>query len=300
MERVAFAGGVELSRLIYGMWRLGDDADTSERHVIAKIEACLAQGITTFDQADIYGDYASEAIFGRALQAAPALRDRIEIVSKCGIRLISGKHPERRVKSYDTSAAYVTASAETSLRLMGVERLDLLLIHRPDPLMDAAATGAALDALVAAGKVAAVGVSNFRPWDIELLQAAMKTPLATNQIEASLLARAAFTNGDLAHLQRLGRPAMAWSPLGGGGLFDPANPAGARLMPRLAEIGEAQGVAVEAVAVAWLLAHPARILPVLGTNNLGRIGRIAEATHVAIDRETWFELWTLAAGHEVP
>lgn len=300
MERVALAGGVHLSRLVYGMWRLGDDPDTSPAHVIRKIEACLAQGITTLDQADIYGGYEAEAILGRALAAAPSLKREIEIVTKCDIVVRSARHPAARVKHYDTSPAHIRTAVEDSLRLIGVERIDLLLIHRPDPLIDPDAAGAALDALVAEGKVRAVGVSNFRPWDWDLLASRMTTPLATNQIELSLLARDAFTEGDLAHLQRLRVPPMAWSPLGGGGLFDPSNPAYGRLTPRLAELAEAAGVGTEAVATAWLLAHPARILPVLGTNNLDRIGKISDCLKVAMDRETWFELWTLAQGREVP
>jgi predicted oxidoreductase len=143
-------------------------------------------------------------------------------------------------------------------------------------------------------------VSNFRPWDWDLLQSRMSTPLATNQIELSLLAREAFTNGDLAQAQMVGAPPMAWSPLGGGALFDPAHPAAARLAPRLAELAEAASVGAEAVAVAWLLAHPACIVPVLGTNNLDRIARISDCLKARLDRETWFELWTLAEGREVP
>ena len=299
-ERVTLPGGVTLSRLVYGMWRLGDDADTSPAHVQAKIESCLSQGVTTMDQADIYGDYGAEALLGAALRAAPGLRDRIEIVTKCDIVAPIGKYSDRRVKYYDTSGAHIRASVEASLSNMAIDRIDLLLIHRPDPMMDAGETGGALDALVAEGKVRAVGVSNFRPWDWDLLQSAMTTPLATNQIELSLLARAPFTEGDIAHLQRLKVPPMAWSPLAGGRLFDAQDDAAARLAPALTEIAQMQGVGIDAVAVAWLLAHPAGILPVFGTNNLDRIARIAEASRVTMDRETWFDLWTRAAGQEVP
>lgn len=298
MERVSL-GDVTLSRIVYGMWRLGDDADTSAAHVQAKIEACLEQGITTMDQADIYGGYTAEAIMGAALRAAPALRDRIEIVTKCDIVAPIGRYAGRRVKHYDTSPAHIRASVEASLCDMATDRIDLLLIHRPDPLMDHIATGRALDDLVASGKVLAVGVSNFRRWDWHLLQSAMKTPLVTNQIEVSLMARAAFTDGDIAHLQRLGVRPMAWSPLAGGALFGDGA-AATRLAPVLARVGEGANVAPEAVAVAWLLAHPCGILPVMGTNNLARIARLGDATRVTIDRETWFELWTAAAGVEVP
>ncbi len=295
MERVSF-GAVSLSRLVYGMWRLGDDADTSPAHVQAKIEACLAQGITSFDQADIYGGYTAEAILGAALRAAPSLRGQLEIVTKCDIVAPVGRHAAARVKHYDTSAAHINASVEASLRDMAIDTIDLLLIHRPDPLMDHHETGAVLDALVASGKVRAVGVSNFRPWDVRLLQSGMKTPLATNQIELSLMAHAAFTNGDVAFHQELGQPIMAWSPLAGGRLLSHA---GSPLRNRLTDIGAAHGTEWSAVAVAWLLRHPARVLPVLGTNSLSRIAGISDAMKVQIDRVTWFELYSLALGHEV-
>ncbi|MEH7828552.1 aldo/keto reductase [Gemmobacter denitrificans] len=295
MERVSL-GPINLSRLVYGMWRLGDDADTSPAHVQAKIEACLNQGITTFDQADIYGGYTAEAILGAALRAAPALRDQMEIVTKCDIVAPVGRHAAARVKYYDSSAAHITASVEASLRDMAIDVIDLLLIHRPDPLMDHHETGAALDALVASGKVRAVGVSNFRPWDVRLLQSAMHTRLATNQIELSLAAHDGFTNGDVAFHQEQGTPIMAWSPLAGGRLLAEAD---ASLRIRLAEIGTAHGTDWSAVAVAWLLRHPARILPVLGTNSLTRIAGISDALKVPMDRVTWFELYSLALGREV-
>ncbi|WP_054302201.1 aldo/keto reductase family oxidoreductase [Gemmobacter sp. LW-1] len=296
MERITL-GNITLSRLVYGMWRLGDDADTSPAHVQAKVEACLAQGITTMDQADIYGGYTAEGLLGAALRAAPGLRDRIEIVTKCDIVAPVGRHAAARVKYYDTSAAHITASVETSLREMATDRIDLLLIHRPDPLMDADETGAALDALVASGKVHAVGVSNFRPWDFRLLQSRMAAPLVTNQIELNLLAREAFVNGDLAFLQENRIAPMAWSPLAGGHLLAESRE-GLRL--RLAELGAAAGADWSAAAIAWLLHHPARILPVLGTNTLSRIAGISDALRVPMDRQTWFELYTLAQGQEVP
>jgi predicted oxidoreductase len=167
MDRTALTPDLSFSRIVYGMWRLGDDPDTSPAHVQAKVEACLNQGITTMDQADIYGGYTAEAIFGAALKAAPALRDKIEIVTKCDIVAPVGRHAGARVKHYDTSAAHITASVEASLREMATDRIDLLLIHRPDPLINPDETGAALDALVASGKLRAVGVSNFRPWDMD-------------------------------------------------------------------------------------------------------------------------------------
>ncbi|WP_170406159.1 aldo/keto reductase [Ruegeria arenilitoris] len=296
MQRIKLSDTLELSRLVYGMWRLGDDSDTSAAHVAAKIHACLDQGITSFDQADIYGDYGAEAILGNALRANPGLRDRMEIVTKCDIVAPCGRYADAKVKYYDTSRAHILKSVDTSLREMAIDHIDLLLIHRPDPFMDHHETGAALDEVVASGKVRAVGVSNFRPWDWQLLQSAMKTPLVTNQIEISLGAIAPFTNGDLAFHQQHGHPVMAWSPLGGGALMAGNPPVGVVAD----EIGAQFGVDRAAVAVAFLLAHPAGILPVLGTNSLDRIKRISDALKVNLDREVWFRLYEAALGHEVP
>jgi predicted oxidoreductase len=293
MERISLTNNVTLSRLIYGMWRLSDDTDTSASHVQAKIEACLAQGITTMDQADIYGGYEAEEVLGHTLRAAPQLRDQIEIVTKCDILVGAGRYASTRVKHYDTSAAHIAASVDHSLQLMATDYIDLLLIHRPDPLMDHRETGAALDAAVASGKVGSVGVSNFKPHDWNLLQSAMQTPLVTNQIEISVLETSAFTNGDLAFLQERDVPAMAWSPLAGGALFSGDNP---KLLALLGTIGDGDSAAA---AVAWLLAHPARILPVLGTNNLSRIQALDAACGIAMDRETWFEIYEAANGCEV-
>jgi len=295
MERVTL-GTIELSRLVYGMWRLGDDADTSPAHVQAKIEACLAQGITSFDQADIYGGYTAETLLGAALRAAPALRAQMQIITKCDIIAPVGRHSGARVKYYDTSAAHINASVEASLREMAIETIDLLLIHRPDPLMDPLETGAALDALVAAGKVRAVGVSNFRPYDVALLQSGMRSALVTNQIELSLMAHQGFTNGDVAYHQQHRQPLMAWSPLAGGQLLSQAD---TKLRDRLAAIGDEHGTDWSAVAVAWLLRHPAQILPVMGTNSLARIASLSDASKIAMDRQTWFELYSLALGREV-
>lgn len=296
MERVTL-GPIELSRIIYGMWRIGDDENTSTAHIRAKVESCLDQGITTIDQADIYGGYTAESMLGAVLRESPSLRDRIEIVTKCDIVAPVGRHAGARVKHYDTSAAHITASVESSLRDLATDRIDLLLIHRPDPLMDHHETGACLDALVTSGKVRAVGVSNFRPWDFTLLQSAMQTPLVTNQVELSLMAHQGFTNGDIAFHQERGLRPMAWSPLGGGRLLAESP---AALRARMDALALEQGTDWSAVAVAWLLRHPAGILPVMGTNSLSRIARLAESASVDMDRQTWFELYTLALGHEVP
>ncbi|MCI5039516.1 MAG: aldo/keto reductase [Donghicola eburneus] len=295
MDRVELADGLSFSRLVYGMWRIGDDPDTSEKHVRAKIDACLAQGITTLDQADIYGDYTAEAVLGQSLKADPSLRGQVEIVTKCDIVAPCGKYADVACKHYDTSKAHIEASVENSLRDMGTDYIDLLLIHRPDPLMDHDETGAALDGLIKAGKIRAAGVSNFRPWDVELLQSAMSSKLVTNQIEISLARIDPFTDGDLAFHQRQRDAVMAWSPLGGGSLMTDDT-----ALTRLMEgFGNEFGVDRAAIAVAFLLRHPAKILPVLGTNSLDRIAKISDATKVNLTRVQWFQLYEAALGREV-
>ncbi|MBE3638393.1 aldo/keto reductase [Mangrovicoccus algicola] len=296
MERVPLAPDLSLSRLVCGLWRIGDGADTSPAHVAAKLEACLAQGITSLDLADIYGGYATEAILGDALRARPGLRERMEIVTKCGIVAPVGRHAAAAVKHYDTSRAHIHASVEQSLRDLGTDRIDLLLIHRPDPLMDHEETGQALDDLLAAGKVRAVGVSNFRPWDVELLESRMAAPLVANQIEISLARPAPFTDGDLAFHQRRQEAVMAWSPLGGGSLMTAKGPLG----DLMDELALRHGTDRAAIATAFLLAHPARILPVLGTTDPARIARIGAAARIRLERQDWFRLYQAALGREVP
>lgn len=296
MKRLQITSDLEFSQLVYGMWRIGDDKNTSAEHVESKIQACLDQGITTFDQADIYGGYTAESIFGTALSRNPSLRNKMEIVTKCDIVAPAGRYSDRRIKYYDTSREHIEASVNHSLTEMGIDHIDLLLIHRPDPLMDHHETADTLDSLVQSGKVRATGVSNFRPWDWKLLQSAMSTPLVTNQIEISLAAISPFTNGDLAFHQQHNHALMAWSPLGGGSLMTGT----ADLAKKLDEIASDAGVSRAAVAVAFLLHHPATILPVLGTNNLSRIASISDVFSVELDRQSWFELYEAALGQEVP
>lgn len=296
MTRIDLSADLSLSRLIYGMWRLGDDTDTSPAHIQKKIELCLAQGITSFDQADIYGDYGAESLLGACLKAAPHLIDKMEIITKCGIIAPVGTYADRRVKYYDTSRAHIEASVDASLRQMHIEQIDILLIHRPDPFIDHQETGACLDGLIQSGKIRAAGVSNFKPYDISLLASSMSNPLVTNQIELSVRANDAFSNGDMAFLQENNISPMAWSPLGGGSIFADTN---TPLMKRITQLAKVQNVDAAAICAAWLLAHPAKILPVMGTNSLDRIQTLSSALDVQMDRQTWFELYSLSNGHDV-
>ena len=295
MERITVQDDLTFSRIVYGTWRVDED-DTSPSHIEAKVDACLEQGITTIDLADIYGGYVVEQLFGDCLRAAPGLREKIEIVTKTDIVAPIGKFSNKTVKYYDTSPEYIDAAIETSRKEIGIDVIDLLLIHRPDPLMDHRATGDALDRAVASGKVRAVGVSNFRPWDVSLLQSAMDANLVANQIELSLSAIEPYTNGDLAFIQENEIVPMAWSPLGGGALMSGEGP----LSDTLDRMANEAGVDRAAVATSWLLAHPSKILPVMGTNKVSRIKAFSDAFKVPMERESWYELYTAALGHEVP
>ena len=292
--------GPSFSRLVHGLWRLaGWGKDT--RQVRALIDCCLERGITTFDHADIYGDYTCEQLFGEALAEAAIDRASIQFVTKCGIKLISRRRPNHRTKSYDTSAAHITASVENSLRSLRTDYIDLLLIHRPDPLMDPAEVNEAFVALKEAGKVRHFGVSNFLPSQFDLLAARLDVPLVTNQIEYSVMCLEAHADGTVDQCQRLDVRPMAWSPLGGGRLFHEESEQTERLRETLGRIGhQVGGASIDQVALAWVLMHPARFLPVLGTGNASRIRKAVEALEITLSREQWFEIWIASTGRDVP
>lgn len=293
------AGGLVLSRTIPGLMRLFEwhlDAAGLSRW----IGSCLELGCSTFDHADIYGGYSCEAAFGQALARSPGLRNRLELVTKCGIGLVTPNRPENRVHHYDTSRAHIVASVERSLRNFGTDRIDLLLVHRPDPLLDADLVAAALEDLRSAGKVLHFGVSNFLPFQFELLQERLAWPLVTNQIEFSVLQLEPLTDGSLDQAQRLRRPPMVWGPLGGGRIFGGADERGARVCAALERIGALLGAGADQVALAWIHRHPARPLPVLGTGRLDRIRAAVAAETLPLDTQSWFEVWEASAGREVP
>jgi len=257
--------GPECSRLALGFWRLaernmrGDD-------IRVLLHASVELGITTLDHADVYGDYACQRLFGAALAEEPSLRDSFEIVGKCGIQLLSRSRPAHRLKHYDTSRAHILTSVDNSLRELRCGYLDLLLIHRPDPLMDADEMASAFCALLASGKVRHFGVSNFGPSQLELLASRLDFPLVTNQIEISVLKLDTMLDGTLDQCQRLRIAPMAWSPLGGGQLFDSNDERVVRVRAALSSlVEEIGGASLDQAALAFLLTHPARIVPVVGS-----------------------------------
>jgi predicted oxidoreductase len=286
----------EPSPLIAGLWRLdtwGRDAAESA----AWIAACVELGLDTFDLADIYGDHRCEELFGAALARDPGLRERLQLVSKCDIRFPSQRRPDVRVHHYDTSAAHIVASAERSLVNLHTERLDVLLLHRADPLMDADEVAGAFEALARAGKVLHFGVSNFTPAQLDLLAARTAMPLVTHQVEASVLHLAPFLDGTLDQLQRLRMVPMAWSPLAGGRLFERGDARAERVRVALRAVGDEHGGApLDAVAFAFLLRHPAGVRPITGSGRLERLRTAAAARELALSREDWFRIWTASQG----
>jgi predicted oxidoreductase len=291
------ADGPSLSAVVAGVWRLASwQMSVAER--VRWIEGCLALGVTTFDHADIYGDYQVEALFGEALAAEPALRDRVQLVSKCGIKLVSRHRPEHARKSYDTSPAHVEASVERSLRALGVDHLDLLLVHRPDALMDPDALAETFRALREAGKVRHVGVSNHTPSQLALLHG--RHPLVTNQIELSPLHLDPLHDGTLDQCLALGIRPMVWSPLAGGRLMTGEDGAAVRVRGALEEVGRAHGVGAATAAHAWVLRHPSRPVTITGSRRLDAVAEAVAALGVALTAEEWYRVWEAGAGREIP
>lgn len=279
--------------MLWGVW--GKNYHHQTMHTLIKHGIDL--GITTFDHADIYGDYTTEAQFGKALSIEPGLRPKIQLISKCGIKMLTANRPAHRIKSYDTSRQHIISSVEQSLQNLHTDYLDLLLIHRPDPLLDPTEVAEAVSQLKGAGKIRAFGVSNFTPTQVEVLRQA--TPIATNQVEISVLHRAPFTDGTLDQCMRYGMRPMAWSPLGG--YF--ARNSGSdvkRLRQTVAALNEKYGLPGEdVILLAWLLRHPAGIVPVLGTGRTERLTAAAQALDIELNREDWFAILEAAAGQEV-
>jgi predicted oxidoreductase len=262
------------------------------------IEGCLAEGVTSFDHADIYGDYQVEALFGEALAATPGLRERLQLVTKCGIRLRSSQRPAHYRKSYDSSAAHVVASVEQSLRNLHTDRIDLLLIHRPDALMDPDALAECFQRLREAGKVLAFGVSNHTPSQFAMLH--RRIPLVTNQIEFSPLALGALTDGTLDQAVDLGLPPMIWSPLAGGRLFTADDERTRRVRAAVQSMATAHGVSPSTLATAWVLRHPARPVVITGSRRLEAIREAVAARALRLSAEEWYGIWEASTGHEVP
>lgn len=289
--------GPHLSPIVAGAWRMAEwDLNVQQR--VRWIEQCLELGITSFDHADLYGNYGVEALFGEALAAQPSLRQQMQIVTKCGIRLVSEKRPSHAIKSYDTSRAHVLASVEASLRALRTEHLELLLIHRPDALMDPDELADTFMGLRAAGKVLHFGVSNHSPSQLALLH--RRVPLATNQIEFSPLRLQALADGTLDQCLDLGLRPMVWSPLAGGALFQADDERARRVRAVLDDLGRRHGLPMSTMAYAWILRHPSRPVPITGSHRIQALQEAVAALHVQLPAEDWYRVREASDGRPVP
>lgn len=313
MNTVALgASSLLSSRLAYGCWRIAGTWEPAEvsperetaggRAVIAAYEA----GYTLFDHADIYCHGVAETIFGKVLKEVSGMRERVLIASKCGIRK-KGAPETFSAYRYDSSAAHIIASCESSLTRLGVEQIDLYQIHRPDFLMRPDEVAGAFEKLKQSGKVREFGVSNFNAFQVALLQKACPMPLVVNQIEISLAHLDPFHDGALDHCLAERITPMAWSPLGGGkiaatGPIDmhlPDHAKRQKLRDTLEHIAHARGVSRSVIAVAWLLHHPAGIIPIIGSTNPVHIKDAAIAAETELTRDEWYRLMEAAHGQRL-
>jgi predicted oxidoreductase len=313
MQRLVLGtSSLRVSRLAYGCWRLANAKSAGEsksqiqaadKHaVIAAYEA----GYTLFDHADIYGGGEAEKIFGGVLRENPEMRDRISIVTKCGVR----RHddPPGSPYHYNLSGEYIIRSCEGSLKRLGIGTIDVFLLHRADWLVDPADVAGAFTKLKQSGKVRFFGVSNFRPSLVSALQAACPMPLVVNQVEISLCKLDAFEDGTLDQCLGEKITPMAWSPLGAGQLAEGARRVlksqegyqTEKVLPLLDELAAQYGVTRSAIALAWLMKHPAAIVPIVGSTNPQRIRDAARATEINLSREEWYHLLIAARGGPLP
>ena len=321
-QRIPFTE-LQVSPLAYGCMNIGGSWDNQpasaqqQEHAAHLFDVALELGINLFDHADIYTLGKSEQLFGQWLAGRSSLRSELVIQSKCGIRLADDPYPGA-VQRYDFSREHIINSAEASLRRLRTDYLDLLLLHRPDALMEPEEVASACDQLYASGKVRYFGVSNHSASQLALLRHHLRQPLVVNQLQLSLShcqlfeegvmvnsgeAQYAATAGTLDYCRVHGVQLQAWSPLGGGALCRQSNDVPTNQQDaarRVAELADFHNTEPEAVLLAWLLRHPARIQPVVGTTNVQRLRACARATELQLSREEWYSLWVAVRGQPLP
>jgi predicted oxidoreductase len=300
IEKILLAPGFSMSRIVHGHMRMGE-WNMNSRELLTMLEQLVEQGITTFDHADIYGKYTCETLLGEVLKLQPGLRNDIEIVTKCGIRLITDKFPKQKIKYYDYSFNHIVDSVHNSLNNFGTDRIDLLLLHRPSPFFNPEEAARAFSVLKKEGKVLHFGVSNFTPRQFEMLNQYTEEPLVTNQVEISPVCLEHFANGNMDFFLKEKIKPMAWSPLAGGRMFHPTNEKAIRILRVLQEIAEELSVeTIDEIIYAWLLVHPAMIIPVVGSGNPERIGYAVNALNVRMSTEQWLRIYNASTGTELP
>jgi predicted oxidoreductase len=289
--------GLEFSRIIQGFWRL-KDWNWSEKDLARFLDQLIDHGITTFDHADIYGDYECERIFGKAFDQSK--RDKIQLVTKCGIKLVSDKYPERKISIYDYSYDHIIQSVENSLKNFKTDYLDLLLLHRPSPFFDPEEVVKAFEYLLHSGKVMFFGVSNFTPLQFDTLQSFWKRKLVTNQVEVSPLHLEHFDNGNMDFFLKNEIHPMIWSPMARGKVFYPETVKEKAVYQKIVQISDDLNCAPETVVYAWLLKHPVKMMPILGTHRWDRVEKALAALKLEMSLEQWFEIYIASKGEPLP
>ncbi|TGN18936.1 aldo/keto reductase [Leptospira idonii] len=289
---------VVFSRLVYGVWRLHEDKEgNSSKRILEKVEVCLSLGIDTFDHADIYGNFGNEELFGKALAEKPEWKTKIKLISKTGIQI---PNTNIRTKHYNTGSEHILRSAENSLRNLGVPSLDLLLIHRPDPLLHPEEVASTFTKLKTSGKVKSFGVSNFTISQFAALQSKCDFPLVTNQVEFHPFHTEPLFDGTFDQALQFGFAPMIWSPTAGGRVFSPNTEQEKNLKQSLDVLAKKYGATPDQILYSWYLRHPANLIPVLGTNDTERIRSAVKAFEFPLTREEWFEILEKGRGREVP
>jgi len=300
MLKLKLTKDLEISRIVHGHWRLAD-WNLSSQELLKLTEQSIDLGVTTFDHADIYGDYGCEEMFGNALKLAKHLRPKIQIITKCGIKLLSKKFPNRQLKYYDYSYAYIVSSVEKSLKNFGTDYIDILLLHRPSPFFNPEEVAKAFAYLKQTGKVRHFGVSNFTSKQFEMLNSFVEDPLVTNQVEISPYCLESFNNGNIDYFMQHKIKPMAWSPLAGGKLLNPQDDKGKRILKALEEVALELSVKnVDQIVYSWLLNHPANIIPLIGSGKIDRLQNAVDSLSIIMSLAQWFKIYTAATGQELP
>lgn len=277
--------------MTWGHW----GKEFSKKDMEALMHHCISKNITTFDHADIYGDYTTEARFGEAFKTSGIPRESIQLISKCGIQLQTDNR-KNKVKHYNYSKDYIVCSVENSLKYLNTDYLDLLLLHRPSPLMVAEDIAEVITTLKKQGKIMDFGVSNFTPSQMEMI--GLRMDIDVNQIEFSVTKHTALFDGTLDYMKTSGIKPMAWSPLGS--VFRTDNEQTRRIHKQLDELKDKYNASKDQLLLAWILKHPSGIHPVLGTTTKDRLTHAAEAAKIDLDLEDWFLILEASQGHEVP
>jgi predicted oxidoreductase len=275
----------------WGIW----DKNLSTKEMENRIHLCLENKISTFDHADIYGDYTTEADFGKTLVSSKIDRTKIQLISKCGIQLVT-ENRNNTIKHYQYSKDYIIWSVENSLKNLGTEYLDVLLLHRPSPLMQADEIAEAVEKLKSDGKIIDFGLSNFTASQTELIR--QKTAVSYNQIQFSATHHEAMLDGSFDYMQIHGIRPMSWNPLGS--VFREDNEQTRRMKKLLAQLVSKYGLGSDTILLSWILQHPARVIPIAGTVNVARIQALIKATELPLEKEDWFAIWSESRGKNVP